>query len=951
MNGTSSAIAGIFADRYEIVRTLGYGGTAFVYAARDVTSGSMVAVKVLRDELLDGVAADRFLREIRLNQKLSHPAIVPVIDSGQDGRRLFLVLPFMEQGTLRDLLSRETQLPLDRVIRITKTIAEALEYAHEQGLIHRDVKPENILFTNGEARLGDFGIARALERSIDETTTTTGIARGTPPYMSPEQIGGGQYDGRTDVYSLACVTYEMLAGMLPYIGPTPHSVISQKMLHPPRPIRVYRPLLPEAVEAVISHALAIDPADRLQSASEFASQLERSITAPAVPSRTPRSVARPKTWMIGVATVAAIASALFVNSRLQGGGSRAQLDPNRVMIFPLALVAGAPSANAGAVGEDAATMIGSAIDGAGPLHSLDAWPLLPAAVRDTIRLLVPIEAARLARASGSGRYVTGRVLTSADSTHVLLDLWDTKNDSVIARARVASAASTNGLWHLTLRAVGDILPQLIPGNAANALSGWRDRNPVAIASFLLGEEAYRRGNFTAAVSHYRSALRTDSTFTLAAIRGAQSSSWLTRPDDATDFIRIAQRSPSAPRYASFVRGYSAYLRGDADSAIAAFRAAIAEDAGMAVAWIQLGESYIHLTPRFGNADSLARDAFDHALALDSSAAAVLFHPIQIALRQGDIGRADRMLARFSASDPDSTLRQVGIMRGCVTGERVDWREHARSHPRALVSSAVALAAGGAQVGCAATAFEALLAADTSASDPDAEGRRWASLVGLVNARLVQGRAKDAAAAIDAFDRRWKYGTSLFLFTAPFDTLMARRGREVMLADSARFGPNFTKSPFTFRLWELAQFKLLEGDVTVAEAAARELEVRADTSRDPMDKVLSRSIRARIALARKDTARAIVLLDSVVPPTAPAPVALWHEMGAAPGERLLRAQIARARGDNQLAMLLAEPIDSPSASMHLLFLPASLELRIGAARAMGDQAAASKLTQRLERLRR
>jgi eukaryotic-like serine/threonine-protein kinase len=190
VKGSSGSVTGAFAGRYTIERELGRGATAVVYLARDTSAGA-VAIKVLREELLTEVSADRFLREIRVTAQLQHPNIVPVLDSGECDGRLYFVSQYMDGGTLRERLDREKQLPLDDVITIGKTIASALQFAHERELLHRDVKPENILFGNGQACLADFGIARALSASAGAATTTTaGVVRGTPAYMSPEQAAG-----------------------------------------------------------------------------------------------------------------------------------------------------------------------------------------------------------------------------------------------------------------------------------------------------------------------------------------------------------------------------------------------------------------------------------------------------------------------------------------------------------------------------------------------------------------------------------------------------------------------------------------------------------------------------------------------------------------------------------------------------------------------------------------
>lgn len=272
---------GILADRYLIEEQLGNGATAVVYRARDMQRGHAVAIKLLRVELAQSVGADRFLKEIRVTQQLHHPHIVPVIDSGRIGDQLYFVLPAMDGGTLRAKLVREKQLPIPEAVAIARSIAAALDHAHQRNLVHRDVKPENILFTSGQACLADFGIARALERALDETTTSTSVVRGTPPYMSPEQASGEtDLDGRSDIYSLACVLYEMIAGIQPFVGPTPQSVIAQRLAHPPRSLGVYRRGVPPAVERVIMKAMSITPADRQATAGEFEQALAAALADP-----------------------------------------------------------------------------------------------------------------------------------------------------------------------------------------------------------------------------------------------------------------------------------------------------------------------------------------------------------------------------------------------------------------------------------------------------------------------------------------------------------------------------------------------------------------------------------------------------------------------------------------------------------------------------------------------
>jgi serine/threonine protein kinase/tetratricopeptide (TPR) repeat protein len=311
MSTSTESLSGLFAGRYAIEREIGRGATAIVYLARDAETGRMVALKVLRDALLESRSVVHFLREIEHQQGLTHESVVPVLDSGEADGRPFIVLPYMDGGTLRTRLLRERQLYYADVIAIGTAVCEALAHAHTRGIVHRDVKPENILFAGGRAYLSDFGIARALERVAGDATTSTGIIRGTPAYVSPEQAGGlVEYDGRTDVYSLGCVLYEMIAGVQPFVGPTPQSVISQRLSYRPTPVSQFRETVPVDLEAVVSRSMMVTPADRYQSAAEMLEALRSAGTEPSDPTLRTRvkDGSRWKIVALAVTTLAATAA-------------------------------------------------------------------------------------------------------------------------------------------------------------------------------------------------------------------------------------------------------------------------------------------------------------------------------------------------------------------------------------------------------------------------------------------------------------------------------------------------------------------------------------------------------------------------------------------------------------------------------------------------------------------
>jgi tetratricopeptide (TPR) repeat protein len=289
-------LAAALAGRYKILRELGHGGMASVYLAEDVKHNRQVAVKVLVPEFATAVGPDRFLREIEIAARLDHPHILPLHDSGEAGGLLFYVMPYVEEGTLRDRLDRERQLPLDDALQIAREVADALSYAHSHDVVHRDIKPENILLTGGHARVSDFGVARAISTAGRTRLTETGLAVGTTKYMSPEQIAAtDDIDGRSDLYSLGCVLFEMLAGTPPFIG-SPESLVRQHLMADPPPITSRRAAVPPQVAAAIMRALSKTPADRFNPVAQFADALrtgERTPSgtagAPSVPAVSPVS--------------------------------------------------------------------------------------------------------------------------------------------------------------------------------------------------------------------------------------------------------------------------------------------------------------------------------------------------------------------------------------------------------------------------------------------------------------------------------------------------------------------------------------------------------------------------------------------------------------------------------------------------------------------------------------
>jgi TolB-like protein/Flp pilus assembly protein TadD/tRNA A-37 threonylcarbamoyl transferase component Bud32 len=327
-------LAASLADRYRIERRpdgnlslLGRGGTATVYLAHDLRHDRPVALKVVHPELAASVGSERFLREIRFIAKLSHPHILPLFDSGEAGGSLYYVMPYLAGASLRQRLEREGQLSVAVTIRVAREVGLALDYAHRRGVIHRDIKPENILFEDDQAIVADFGIATATEVAAGDRLTGTGLAVGTPVYMSPEQAGGAsQLDGRSDLYSLGCVLYEMLGGQPPFTGLTPQSVMTQQIIAPLPPLRSRRPEVPESVERVLAKALAKEPDDRFPTAAEFTNALEAAGPTPDKSGRRRQVVAL---LSMGGITTAALAFAFGLAHR-----SEKPAETPRIVVLP-----------------------------------------------------------------------------------------------------------------------------------------------------------------------------------------------------------------------------------------------------------------------------------------------------------------------------------------------------------------------------------------------------------------------------------------------------------------------------------------------------------------------------------------------------------------------------------------------------------------------------------------
>ena len=488
-------------DRYLLERELGRGGMATVYLARDLKHDRLIALKLLHPELAHALGPDRFLREIRTTARLEHPHILPVFDSGEAAGVLWYTMPYVEGESLRDRLRREGQLPLDEAIRLTHEVADALEYAHQHGVIHRDIKPENILLAGGHARVADFGVAQALEAAGAERLTETGLAVGTPAYMSPEQATGGQADGRSDQYSLACVLYEMLAGEPPYTGPSAQAIIAKRFADPVPSIRRLRNEIPESVDAAIQRGLAKVPADRFGTTGEFASALERPEADRDGPSRR-RAIRRSRLALIAVGA-AAIAAAVGLATRHNSDGSSAV---ERVAVLPFANRTGSTSLEA--LGSLSADWIAQAV---ARIPGVELVSMPPVMIDASAANAPTTGTDSLGVTAGATTIISGSIYRMGDSVRLVAKLTDVVRHRLLASIEATGpvASPEKGVQLLAERVTTGVLASRSRDTVEMLM---RSNRPPTFAAFQAFADGMTGRGLRSAVPAFQRAVALDSTF-------------------------------------------------------------------------------------------------------------------------------------------------------------------------------------------------------------------------------------------------------------------------------------------------------------------------------------------------------------------------------------------------------------------------------------------------------
>jgi len=486
------------AERYRIERELGRGGMATVFLARDLKHSRWVAIKVLDPEVAAAIGPERFLREIGTIASLTHPQILPLYDSGQVDGLLFYVMPYIEGESLRDRLTREKQLPLEDALRITRELADALGYAHGCGVVHRDVKPENILFEQGHAVLADFGIARTESVAGREKLTATGIMVGTPTYMSPEQVAGSRdVEGRSDLYALGCVLYEMLAGQPPFTGPTAESLAYQHVSVSPRAVTELRPGVPAGVAAALQRALAKTPADRYATLAEFV----RALGAPS-PVQRRRGV---RQWLAAGAAVLVAYLAIAIWQHLPPFAPSPRAQPiTSVAVLPFANLSGDESQEYYADG-----MTEALINELGKIGNLKVIS------RTSVMRFKHTEKSlpEIARTLNVDAVVEASVLRDANNVRVTAQLVRADPEQQLwAESYTRDAADVLVLHSQLARAIADRIRVTVTPVEREQLTRTRRVDPAAYEDYLIGRslvDKWTRDEVERGIGYLQQALERD----------------------------------------------------------------------------------------------------------------------------------------------------------------------------------------------------------------------------------------------------------------------------------------------------------------------------------------------------------------------------------------------------------------------------------------------------------
>jgi serine/threonine-protein kinase len=658
MTDPLARLVSALADKYRLERELGQGGMATVYLAHDLRHGRQVAIKVLKPELAAVLGAERFLAEIKVTANLRHPHILPLFDSGGDVF-LYYVMPLVEGESLRGRLDREQQLPVDVAVQIAGEVAEALDYAHAHGVVHRDIKPDNILLEGGHAVVADFGIALAVAQAGGERITQTGLSLGTPHYMSPEQAAGDRaVDARSDQYALGALTYEMLTGEPPHTGATAQAIIARLMTETPRSIRTARPAVSLDVEAAVQRALSKPPADRFATCGDFARALAAgtgsaaSTTSPATPAR---RIGITAAVAVVVLVLGAIGFGVFGRGRSRTGNGSA--DPpvaiRSIAVLPLDNYSGDATQDYFAEGmtdeltADLATISQLRVTSRGSTMQFQGRdrPATPA----------------IAKALDVDAVVEGSVARSGDKVRITIQLIEARADRHLwAQSFERSSGDVLALQAELASAIArEINVQLTPGEQSR-LAAAPSVNPEAHDAYLKGRYFFNRpsdDNLRKAITQFEEAVRLSPTFAPAYSGLSDAYLWAgynegfitaaaAKPKARAAAERAVQLDDNSAEAHASLATFKLFYEYDWEGSERAFRRAFALNSNYAFAHDQFG-MLLAFTGRIE--ESIVEGK--RAIALDPLSPQVLIDATMALLFRRDFPAAREMTRRAGELDP------------------------------------------------------------------------------------------------------------------------------------------------------------------------------------------------------------------------------------------------------------------------------------------------------------
>jgi hypothetical protein len=731
----------------------------------------------------------------------------------------------------------------------------------------------------------------------------------------------------------------MLAGEPPFTGPTAQIVVARHMAEPFRSLRVIRPAVPPELDDVLRRALEKVPADRFGSAAGFADSLAEVGNATRLRRR------RIRRQVIRASAALAVALAIIGAAALTLRERALDVDATRIVVFPLR----GGSDSLAEIGYDVSLMIGAALEHTDPLKWIDGRQDLAEYERTNATLMSTNSAAIISRSRKARFFIEGAVRRDLDSMTVVLRLHDASGDSLIVQE--SASGSVNGVqpYQLGLAATKRLLPRLLAPGQRIDLAALTDRSPAAIALWMQGEREYRNTRFANALEFYTRAVAEDSALVFAAVKGAQAANWLMKHSAARQLTEVALRRIQLlpPRYQYFGRGLAFYLDAAPDSAVLWLERARAADPEWEEASTALGEVFYHLFPTKAPLDSLAESHFQLALATDSMFTPPMLHLIEIAARRGDRERTKNLMSRLRPGEPDTILaRERSLIATCLERgpQATDWRASAKANPVAALLAAQHFSAGVSHPLCAEAGFRAVYVA---AETPNI---KWSALLGLHSVLSAQKRTDELIALIDEA-AAGGLSQAVFLYVLDVTAGLPLRHKAAAFDAQARqrFGNQYEgASPYV--LWLLALWHAHEGNEAAVQYTHRELTARLQTDTTRRTRLLRDAVHGHLQLARGDTTAALTSFRAINP-SANVSSLLWDIFEPLAVERLTLAKLLARRAEWEEARRVASGFDHPAPAIYPIFVPASLELRLAAAEALGHRAEVSRIRKRLNSLRR